>query len=212
MTKVLAFDLDGTLSQSDLFLLPAYRYALETLGAPVPDDDGLKNMIGGTYLDNWKISLPGSPEARYKKYCDLVLEFAIDHSHELGRAYSGLSDTLALLCGRGYKLALCSNGEPDYADVVLRAIGLRDFFAEIPLYDSLWDKTRRLAHIVSSAGGGAAVMVGDRHFDKTAAKNNDIPFIGCGYGLFPSEVSEADAVIATPSELTDAVEKLIGSA
>lgn len=208
MTKVLAFDLDGTLSESDLFLLPAYRYALETLGAPVPDDAGLKNMIGGTYLDNWQISLPGSPEERYKKYCDLVLEFAIDHAPELGRAYTGLSETLELLSGRGYKLALCTNGEPDYADVVLRAIGLRKFFPEIPLYDSLWDKTRRLAHIVSSAGDCDAVMVGDRHFDRTAAKNNGIPFVGCGYGLFPSEVSEADALISTPSELTLAVERL----
>lgn len=33
MKKLAAFDLDGTLSQSDRFLLPAYRKALALTGA-----------------------------------------------------------------------------------------------------------------------------------------------------------------------------------
>ena len=35
MEKLVAFDLDGTLSRSDLFLLPAYRTALTKMGRPL---------------------------------------------------------------------------------------------------------------------------------------------------------------------------------
>ena len=54
-------------------------------------------------------------------------------------------------------------------------------------------------------------MVGDRHFDAEAAQNNNVPFIGCRYGLFPNEIAEshADAVINSPSELLEAVNRLL---
>ena len=41
MEKLIAFDLDGTLSRSDLFLLPAYRTALTKMGRPVLSDEVL---------------------------------------------------------------------------------------------------------------------------------------------------------------------------
>ena len=55
MEKLIAFDLDGTLSRSDLFLLPAYRMALTKMGRPVLSDEVLLTMIGGTTLDNAQI-------------------------------------------------------------------------------------------------------------------------------------------------------------
>ena len=62
MEKLIAFDLDGTLSRSDLFLLPAYRMALTKMGRPVLSDEVLLTMIGGTTLDNAQIISAGDME------------------------------------------------------------------------------------------------------------------------------------------------------
>ena len=53
-----------------------------------------------------------------------------------------------------------------------------------------------------------AVMVGDRHFDRTAARENGVPFVGCLYGLFPAEVTGADAEVKSAGELPEAIERL----
>ena len=45
MEKLIAFDLDGTLSRSDLFLLPAYRMALTKMGRPVLSDEVLLKEV-----------------------------------------------------------------------------------------------------------------------------------------------------------------------
>ena len=55
-----------------------------------------------------------------------------------------------------------------------------------------------------------AVMVGDRVYDKNAAKANNIPFIGCKYGFKSSEVEDGDAAVDAVCEINNAVEKLIG--
>ncbi len=70
------------------------------------------------------------------------------------------------------------------------------------------NKSQLLARILNSFDTTCGVMVGDRHFDKTAARDNRIPFIGCGYGIYPDEVKDADVVLQNASELPAAVDRL----
>lgn len=210
MKKLAAFDLDGTLSRSDLFLMPAYRKAAALTGrGPVPDSL-LMTLIGGTAADNAKVISPDGSMKKYEEFDSHVVEAIRETAPALGRAYPGIAESLAELRRRGYRIFLCSNARREYTDLVLEAIGLLPLFDGTPEGRHGWDKPRLLAHILETERPDAAVMVGDRHFDKTAAKENGIPFIGCLYGLFPAEVADADIAVKSADELPDAVERLTG--
>ena len=53
-------------------------------------------------------------------------------------------------------------------------------------------------------------MIGDRVYDKEAARENSLPFIGCAYGYNAPEISDADRVANHASELFELVQELIG--
>ena len=55
-----------------------------------------------------------------------------------------------------------------------------------------------------------AVMVGDRHHDMQAARDNGLPFVGCQYGYLPHEVDGADIRVARAEDIPRAVKSLIG--
>jgi phosphoglycolate phosphatase len=71
-------------------------------------------------------------------------------------------------------------------------------------------KADLIAHILRAEGvaPGAAIMVGDRHFDVTAAARNGLRAIGAtwGYGS-PAELTEAGAAVLcqSPAALADVV-------
>ncbi|MEG0693523.1 MAG: HAD family hydrolase, partial [Oscillospiraceae bacterium] len=110
----------------------------------------------------------------------------------------------------GYLIAVCSNASERYIRMVLNALNIIDKIDYIQplLPDLIKDDTLRL--LLTREKPEKAVMVGDRVFDKNAARANNIPFIGCMYGFENSEVSDADIAIKTPSEINDAVKMLIG--
>ena len=71
-------------------------------------------------------------------------------------------------------------------------------------------KTQTLALLLNRIKPTKAVMVGDRVFDKEAAFENKIPFIGCGYGYNTQEMQGSDIIVSHANQLYDAVVKLIG--
>lgn len=68
MKKLAAFDLDGTLSQSDRFLLPAYRKALALTGRDPLPDSLLLTLIGGTAADNARVISPDGSMETYEEF------------------------------------------------------------------------------------------------------------------------------------------------
>ena len=209
MVKLVAFDLDGTLSRSDLFLLPAYREALSRLGAAPLGDERLLALIGGSYESNREALGDRLTPEGYAQFSEIVGDLAPDYAARYGSAYPNVAESLAALRRAGYLPVLCTNGSQRYAEGVLRAEGIRELFGELFPGRTDWHKGQVLRQLIVDHGAAAAVMVGDRHFDREAARFNGVPFVGCLYGLFPEEVRGADAVVADPCELPAAVERLM---
>ncbi len=208
MIRLIAFDLDGTLSQSDRFLIRSYRQASERLGAKQPPEGTLRNMIGGSYIDNRTLMEPYIKPEQFDLFSQYTREFAVKLSE--GCAYPGIVDCLEELKGMGCLPVLCSNGLSDYVEGVLQSEGLRDHFGQLLYGQKSWDKTQVLSYLMDAYHADQAVMVGDRHFDLEAARGNKIPFIGCAYGLFPEEIQTADRVVETPLQIPQAVSELLG--
>ena len=208
MIRLVAFDLDGTLSQSDRFLPQSYRQAAQRLGAAQPPEVTLRNMIGGSYQDNLQQMEPYVKPEQFDLFCQYTREFATELSR--GCAYPGIGDCLEELKQMGCLPVLCSNGLSDYVEGVLRAEGLRGHFGQLLYGQRGWDKTQVLAYLIGAYHADQAVMVGDRHFDLEAARGNGVPFVGCGYGLFPLEIQTADRLVDTPAQMPQAVQELFG--
>ena len=209
MEKVVAFDLDGTLSESDLFLIPSYKAALCERGLPVLSDERLKLLIGCTIENARAIVMPDRPMEEYLEYSRAVGRHVQDFVRQ-GRPYPGIPESLAKLRTRGYKVALCSNGESHYVYQVLDSLGLTQYFDFVQHVVLGCDKSDLLRRVIEKFAPAKVVMVGDRVYDVEAARNNAVPVIGCLYGLYPDEVRDADVRITAADQLPEAVEMLLG--
>lgn len=212
MNKVVAFDLDGTLANSALHLLPAYHEGLARIGHADLPDEILLQCIGGSQQDNYALVMPEASWETYREYEQIIAGLAHKYAKERGQRYPHMDESLDALRAQGYMTVLCSNGTPEYALPLLDILGLAEHMDGIQKVITERNKTEVLAALIRDYDClGHVVMVGDRHFDAEAARNNHVPFIGCRYGLFPKEIDEAhaDAVINSPSELPDAVSRLL---
>ena len=210
MVKVVAFDLDGTLSQSDLFIIPCHRITMEKYGITGITDAQITNLIGGLMEDGRKLLFPKGTMDEYLEYHKKLEKYLPQMVEERGRVYDGIPEMLDQLRDEGYITALCSNGGEAYIDCVLKNLHLKEKFDFIQHQVVGCNKSQLLKRIRDKYQPQGIVMVGDRHFDKTAAKENEVPFIGCAYGLYPDEVTDADFLAHTAKQVLEGVKTLIG--
>jgi phosphoglycolate phosphatase len=204
-------DLDGTLIDPKPGLIGSVQYALRKLGLAVPPAEELLWLIGPPF----RVSFPklfGRPD---------LTEEAIGHYREsyLSGAmfdaivYDGIADALDRLRAAGCRLFVATAKPHYYARPILEHFDLARRFAGIhgPELDGTNDhKSDLIAHIVAKEGvrPEAAIMVGDREFDVTAAARNGIRTIGVtwGYG------SRAELEAAGAASLCDAPATLASAA
>ncbi|MHB1126697.1 MAG: HAD family hydrolase [Bacillota bacterium] len=198
------FDLDGTLVQTEKVAVPAFVYVFDKLrrqglyNGSTPDDQEMTSVIGMTNDKIWLRLLPGSsPEIR--QLADSYLEEGELHYLDLGYGslYPDVEETLRHLSGQ-YTLYVASNGGPVYVNAALRACGIAHLFEKV--YTAREYQTSRkvdLVHLLLSRERMTkAAMVGDRHSDIEAGKENGLFTVGCRFGFADSdELDGADTVI-----------------
>ncbi len=127
--------------------------------------------------------------------------------------YDGVPEALAALRAQGHRLIVATSKPHRYARPIVEHFGLGAHFHAVhgPELDGTNDhKADLIAHIVREDGIDAktALMIGDRHFDVTAATRNGLSAIGVtwGYGS-AAELTEAGAaaLCQSPASLADAV-------
>lgn len=219
MTSLTALvDLDGTLTDPADGILGGFEFALRRLDAPVPPRSDLGWVIGPPLRKAFPKLLPvPTPEAvetavlAYREYYGVTGIFE-------ATVYDGIHDSLAALRQTGFSLLLCTAKPRVFAIEVLRHFDLARHFDGIygaELDGRFDDKGELIAHILSERGFAphAAVMIGDRGSDMSAAARNAICGIGVswGYGSH-GELADAGArlICSAPSELRTAVPQVIG--
>ena len=208
--KLVVFDLDGTLNKTELYAIPAHKKALAEYGIFDKTDEYIISKFGARSEDAVQGLLNGCDEQTgieyLKKASQYECEFIVDYSGE----FDGVSEMLDKLKSSGYQTAVCSNASERYIRMVLNALKLIDKIDFIqPLLPNM-TKDDTLGLLLDKIKPEKAIMVGDRIYDKLAAKHNNIPFIGCLYGFEKSEICDADIAVEAPNDIFDAVENLIG--
>ena len=205
------FDLDGTLIYPFVGITRSIQYALERMGAPVPEAAELKWCIGPPLWESFAVLL----NTQDRDVQDQAVQFYRERYTREGlfenTLISGIGELVADLTSMGGTLFVATSKPHAYAGKIIEHFGLLEKFRKV--YGSELDGTRSakselIAYLLSEEGLAASdcVMIGDRKHDLIGARANKVASVGVtwGYGS-RSELlgEEPDAVIDSPAELGD---------
>lgn len=198
MKKLIIFDLDGTLLDTIGDLAAATNFALRAFGFPEHPEEAFRFFVGnGIY----KLIERALPEGR--RSADEVsmvkhefLKYYQLHGEEQTRPYPGISELLALLHAKGYKLAVASNKYHEGTTTLVRY-----FFPEIEFEGVLGQRegvpvkpSRAIVDELREKAGvtpAETLYVGDSGVDAATALNAGVDFVGVLWGFRPRAELEA---------------------
>jgi phosphoglycolate phosphatase len=216
MSRLVLFDLDGTLVDSAPGIWSSVRSAVAELGLPEPTPEQLNAMVGPPLQDGFAVTfgLGGA---------DVGHAVTAYRAHYTGGAmfdappYPGIPELLAALRADGSTLAVATSKPEPFAVRILAHVGLLGQFASVhgaTLDGAVRHKDQVVAAALAAHPGGAdPVLVGDRAQDVLGAAAHGVPCIGAGWGPAPDgelEAAGAAVVAATPADVLTALDGKIG--
>lgn len=211
MKQLVIFDLDGTLLNTISDLGHAANYALEKAGLPTHPIEDYPRFVGNGVRKLMERVL--AEDIRTPETVDrLLVDFKAyynNHLHDYTTPYSGMSQLLAELAGRGIKLAVASN---KYQAATEELVG--HFFPEIPWAAVEGQKEgipvkpdpSIVFEILQKAGVTKAdvLYVGDSGVDMETARRACVESCGVTWGFSPEQEltdNHADHLASVASQI-----------
>jgi phosphoglycolate phosphatase len=211
LKQLVIFDLDGTLLNTISDLGHAANYALEKAGLPTHPIEDYPRFVGNGVRKLMERVL--AEDIRTPETVDrLLVDFKAyynNHLHDYTTPYSGMSQLLAELAGRGIKLAVASN---KYQAATEELVG--HFFPEIPWVAVEGQKEgipvkpdpSIVFEILQKAGVTKAdvLYVGDSGVDMETARRACVESCGVTWGFRPEQEltdNHADHLASVASQI-----------
>ena len=196
------FDMDGTLADTSRLTIPAFAHAAKEMSAPPPPDELVMKAIGINGIGFYSMVYPEASADFLQEITKKVEYWEQAMWVELGPSllFPGVLDLLDALKDLGATLAVASTGSPEHVYGVLTATKIKPYFDTIECNDN--DKPAEVRKIIAKYPGFRFFMTGDKPKDADAAKANEIPGIGVGYGFSaPEELTGFDVVAGVPEDI-----------
>lgn len=209
MYQYIFFDLDGTLTDSKEGVLESVRFAITSMGCPVPEEQDLLKFIGPPLQKSFMLYCGFSPEEA-QEALRLFREQYVPVGQFKNRPAPGIAEMMDRLRARGCTLALASSKAESQCVSICDRFGFTPHLAVIAGSSDNRDQSK--ADVIRKAMGclgltdpRRALMVGDRKYDVEGARACGMDCVGVeffGYAS-PGELAEAGAVavVQTPEEL-----------
>ncbi len=182
------FDLDGTLTDSEVGITRSVQYALARMGIVVADRRALVPFIGPPLHHSFQAYCGGDAAMAlqavewYREYYDTIGIYE-------NALYPEIPALLDRLQAQGHTLVLATSKPTVYAARIVAHFGIAEAFAAI--VGSHLDGTRTAKAEVIAAALAAVpasdptrtLMVGDREHDIIGARANGIAALAVGYGF-----------------------------
>lgn len=201
MYQGIIFDLDGTLWDSTLQILPAWNIVLQRNGKERRlSHKDIKGFMGKTAAQIANLMLPAhSLEASLPIVRDCCLEELIYLKKSGGTLYPHLEETLRTL-SRRHDLFIVSNCQGGYIETFMNVHKLNHYFKDFQWEGSSGQsKGENIRDIMTRNQLTSAVYVGDTQGDLDAADMAAIPFVHAAYGF--GQVNRRVPEIHTLAEL-----------
>lgn len=184
--NVIAFDLDGTLTNPERGLVCSFRYAFDKMKIKYESPEELRRFIGPPLYDEWKRLYSLSHEEATKMLL-LFREYYEIYGWWDNEVYDGIPELLETLKREGKKIIVATSKPEIFAKKVLNYFGIAKYFDFIG--GAATDKTRDKKHEVLKysmdaigASPSDTIMVGDRKFDAEGASVLGVDSIAVLYG------------------------------
>ena len=212
--RLIMFDLDGTLLDSQAGITHTLRLTLAECGKPLAPDHDLKWALGASL---WKV---------LEQYLETTDKAAINHAVNTYRhiyrdgpmfeykVYDGVNSMLSTLKEQDTRIVVATAKAHEYAREIIHTTPFEKYIDHV--YGSELDgqrveKTDLIGYVLEqeSVKADDAVMVGDRHHDIDGAFANDVTPIAVAYGYGDrTEYANAHSVADTPADVASTIAKL----
>jgi len=207
--KLVLFDLDGTLIDSEPGITASLGYAFAQIGAELPSREVLRSWIGPPFRQTFP-SVLGDDEARI----DTAIAHYRDRFVEIGwsehAVYDGIAELIAALAADGHTLAIVTTKPQTQAQKIIDNLAFGAAFARVYGPDAQHAhcvKAEMIAQALEDFDARAehGVMIGDRHFDIEGARANDMRGLGVAWGFGTIDelrAAGAHAIAQSPEDLS----------
>jgi phosphoglycolate phosphatase len=214
--QLVALDLDGTLVDSAPDLSFALGESLVSVGLSRPTENQTRSWIGGGVerLVQRALAASGPLDDRiFEAALEAFLSHYRNNLYVRSRLYAGVPETLERLRGAGIRMCCITNKRAAFADELLRAAGIHQYFELVFGGDSFAEKKphpRQLDEAARRTGVSAknSIMVGDSAPDMEAAAAAGYGFVWASYGYcaqLPPSRDPRRGVITAFTELPSAI-------
>jgi len=210
-TKLVIFDLDGTLIDSRLDLMHSVNAMLRHLGRPDLPGEVVASYVGDGAPMLIRRALGDSKDEKlFKDALEFFLAYYKEHKLDHTTVYAGIPEALRQIRSNGKRrqMAVLSNKPVNPSRAIVEALGLAPFFTHV--YGGNSFRTKKpdplgIRAILNETGvsAAAAVMVGDSSIDVLTGRNAGLATCGVTYGFAPHTFAAAqpDVSVDTPEEL-----------
>jgi len=207
------FDLDGTLTDSQVGITKAVDHALRFFGIQATDLDELKKFIGPPLRDSFRQHC-NFTEAEVEEAISKFREYFSDTGIYENRLYDGAIEMLSRLKTEGVQMVVATAKLTAYAERIAEYFKIGQYFNLI--VGSELDGTRsRKGEVIHDALNRidpdrrkSAVMIGDSKYDIIGGREAGIDSISVSWGYGSRlELEEANAmrIVDSFSELCDII-------
>ena len=185
--ELIAFDLDGTLTDPALGLTTGFEYAFRKMGIDAGDRQSLCRFIGPPLFECWQVD-PGLSAEDADRAVELFREYYTVYGWRENRVYDGIPELLSELKARGFELGVATSKPEVQARKIINLFGLDKYFDYVGgavSHHIRATKSEVLAYSIAEAGNvpyDRCILVGDRRFDAEGAAALGIDSLGVLWG------------------------------
>ena len=222
--RLIVFDVDGTLIDSQEMIIAAMGEAYGSLNLPVPTREAVRGIIGLSLPQAMRGLTADADEATISRLVEAYrASFVTRRSKGYGEGsvtmFDGARECLSQLNAIGSNVLGIATGKARRGlDVLIEAHNLDGIFATIQTADQHPSKPNPAMLEVASGETGIlpenAVMIGDTSYDMEMGKAAGFKTIGVAWGYHARSKIEpcADVIVDEFAEIKPAVDRLLGDA
>jgi phosphoglycolate phosphatase len=217
--RLVIFDVDGTLVDSQAEIVAAMRLAFAAEDLVMPPRTQVLSIVGLSLAEAFARLVPATDAAQRHRLVEAYKNAFVslrNDNKEMGPLFPGALAALEILQGQDHTLLAVATGKSRRGlDKVLDRHGLTGVFHSEQVADHHPSKPHPAMVLTAIAETGVsaerAVMLGDTTYDMDMARAAGIKTIGVSWGYHPAETLKPDIMIDEFAALPGAVDALIGA-